>query len=56
MVHDSDYNNTKNKYLDLPSFREILTSMDSRSSMSKPNNTNKSFSLMRDLNKKKTYI
>ena len=56
MYHYKDYKEINNKILNLPSFKEILTSIDSNNMMSKNSRSNKSFSLMSDLNKKREYM
>lgn len=56
MYHYKNYKEINNKFLNLPSFKEILTSIDSNNLMSKNSRSNKSFSLMSDLNKKCEYM
>ncbi|CAI2386543.1 unnamed protein product [Moneuplotes crassus] len=56
MCHYSKDRNSKTKYLDVPTFKEILGSVEHKSLLTKDCNREQSFSLMRDLNKKKEFI
>ena len=53
MVHDFDYKDNKNALLEIPTFKQMLSSLDPKKTLSKPSRANQSFSIMRDLNNHK---
>lgn len=56
MCHGMDYKSSKTNFLEVPSFKEIISSVTKSSLGTKEMSEDKSYSLMRDLHKKKEYL
>lgn len=54
MYHN--FNDKNSRLLKMPSFKDILSCIDPKASMSKNSRSNKSFNLLSDMNKKREYL